>query len=86
VDRFTYEKVRANRPELKLPAWRDLWNTDRHKAKRMSVPKLVAERTRKLLVRQPGIVDRPRKCISHEHPYVYKGDGVWEPATTAPVV
>lgn len=55
-----YEALRSRRPELRLPAWRQLRNTDRHKAKRLWPDEMVAMRLAKLLQRDPEKLDRIR--------------------------
>lgn len=58
MDSVLYEKLRRDRPDLKLPAWRDLLPTDKHRARRQTVRELVGRRSAKLLARDPGTVDR----------------------------
>jgi hypothetical protein len=61
MDRFTYEQLRVNRPELSLPPWWFLRPTDRHIAKKLSIDKLIEQRNKKLMMRvllDNGAVDR----------------------------
>lgn len=55
-----YEALRSRRPELQLPPWRQLRNTDRHKAKRLWPDEMVAARMAKLLRRDREKLDRIR--------------------------
>lgn len=51
MDRFTYQNLRTQRPELDLPEWHRLKRTDRHRAKRLSREQIVAYRVRVILLR-----------------------------------
>lgn len=55
-----YEVLRTRRPELQLPAWRQLRNTDRHRAKALWPDEFIGRRMAVLLQRAPGKVDRIR--------------------------
>lgn len=66
MDPISYESLRKRQPELNLPAWRQLRNTDRKKAKSLSCQDLIAGRVRRILLRKDGQTDRLRP--SWEHP------------------
>ena len=55
---ITYEFCRKSHPELKLPAWQDLTQLDRRRAKRMTVETLRVRRFTILMTRDSGVVDR----------------------------
>lgn len=57
MDMHTYERIRASRPDLSLPSWRDLRRTDKKRARHLNPDQLIARRTGKLLAREPGTLD-----------------------------
>lgn len=65
-----YEALRARRPELQLPAWRQLTNTQRHKARRLFAEEVAASRVAILLSRSPGVVDKLRGRNPWRGPYL----------------
>ena len=81
MDSVTYEIIRARRPELKLPSWRALLPTDKHKARRMTPGELIAKRTAKLLVREAGHKDR-----SPEHATAIDPASPWNTQSRGPAI
>lgn len=62
MGRLDYEIVRGLRPELRLPAWRELWERDKERLASMDTDQLIANRVYQILRRDPGVFDYGMSC------------------------